>query len=185
MQDPKWELKALDFAADLAKAQAGILGPAVYADSPDLSAFQEHGGKLIHYHGWHDPAIPATSSIRYYESVASHMGGRNKIDSFYRMFLGTGVSHCRDGAGPNAINGASGLPSPSRDPKVDVVEALVEWVENGIAPEQITATRYVDNDPDKGIDSQRPWCPYPAVARYDGSGDRKQAASYACVTPPK
>lgn len=181
MQDPNWDVKTFDFAADLSKAQHGPVGQAVHAESPDLSAFEKRGGKLIHYHGWHDPAIPARSSIRYYESVATQMGGSARLDSFYRLFLGTGMSHCSGGAGPNAINGASGLPAPSRDPQHDVVEALVNWVEKGAAPAQITATQYVGNDPAKGVARQRPWCPYPAVARYSGSGDPNKASSYSCM----
>ena len=31
---------------------------------------------------------------------------------------------------------------------------------------------------------QRPVCAYPAEARYKGSGDVNDAASFTCVTPP-
>ena len=72
----------------------------------------------------------------------------------------------RRGPGPNAVGGVFGLPSPSRDPAHDVVSALAHWVEDGVAPTQITATSYRDDDPGKGIVAQRPWCAYPAVARF-------------------
>lgn len=78
-----------------------------------------------------------------------------------------------------------GLPSPSRDPAHDVVAALAHWVEDGVAPDQIIATRYQDNDPAKSVEAQRPWCAYPATANYSGQGDRSAAASYACVAPSK
>jgi feruloyl esterase len=185
MQDPNWDLKSFSFDADLSEALNGSVGKAVYADSPDLSAFEKRGGKLIHYHGWHDPAIPAAASIKYYQSVAANVGGGDKIQSFYRLFLGTGVSHCSGGVGPSAIGGASGLPAPSNDPRHDVVASLARWVEEGVAPDQITATRYVENDPSKGVESQRPWCLYPAAPRYDGKGDRNQASSYSCAQPEK
>ena len=108
------------------------------------------------------------------------MGGVKDIQSFYRLFLGTGMEHCGRGPGPNAIGGIFGLPSPSQDPEHDLVAALAHWVENGVAPAQITATSYRDNDVAKGIVAQRPWCPYPAVAIYGGQSDRNKAESYAC-----
>jgi hypothetical protein len=37
--------------------------------------------------------------------------------------------------------------------------ALAHWVEDGVAPDQIIATRYRDNDPTKGIEAQRPGVP--------------------------
>jgi feruloyl esterase len=65
------------------------------------------------------------------------------------------------------------------------VSALARWVEDGKAPDQIIATLYRNDDPSKGVAAQRPWCPYPAVARYSGQGSRTDAASYACTAPSK
>jgi feruloyl esterase len=53
-------------------------------------------------------------------------------------------------------------------------------VEEGVAPERIVATKYVDDDPAKGIARQMPLCPWPKQAAWDGRGDPDQAASYAC-----
>ena len=44
------------------------------SDSADLSAFKKRGGKLIQYHGWNDPAIPARSSILYAEDLRRRKG---------------------------------------------------------------------------------------------------------------
>jgi feruloyl esterase len=99
--------------------------------------------------------------------------------------MAPGMQHCGLGLGPNAVGGVFGLPSPSRDPTHDVVAALAHWVEDGKAPDQIIATNYRDNDPPKGVVAQRPWCAYPAVARYSGQGDRADAASYVCTPPAK
>ena len=95
------------------------------------------------------------------------------------------MTHCGGGPGPNAVGGAYGLPSPTRDPAHDIVSALAHWVEDGVAPDQIAATLYHDDDPAKGVAAQRPWCAYPAVAHYSGQGDRTAAASYACEAPVK
>jgi len=97
--------------------------------------------------------------------------------------MAPGMEHCGGGPGPNAVGGVFGLPSPSRDHAHDVVAALAHWVEHGAAPVFIIATRYLDNDPAKGIEAQRPWCPYPAAARFTGEGERGTATSYACAAP--
>ena len=52
--------------------------------------------------------------------------------------------------------------------------------EQGKAPEQIVATKYVDDDPGKAVQSTRPLCPYPQTARWDGKGDVKDAKSFSC-----
>jgi hypothetical protein len=183
--DPDWDFRSISPINALAKALDSQAGKAVDVAKPDLSAFQSAGGKLIQYHGWADPAIPAGSSIRYYESVAEKMGGIASIQSFYRLFLAPGMSHCGGGAGPNAVGGAFSLPAPSRDAEHDVVAALEHWVEDGVPPVEITATLYRDNDANKGIAAQRPWCAYPATAHYSGQGDRLQTARYACKAAEK
>jgi feruloyl esterase len=178
-QDPSWDVDAFNLKADLNDVMGGPIGEAVAAENPDLSAFKRKGGKLIHYHGWHDPSISARSSIRYYESVVERQGGIENAQTFYRLFLGTGMEHCAGGPGPNAVGGA-GVKPPSRDPSHDVVAAVEHWVEDGVPPSQIYATRYSGNDPEKGIESQRPWCPYPEVAHYSGHGDITKPENFAC-----
>jgi feruloyl esterase len=56
-------------------------------------------------------------------------------------------------------------------------------VEQGEAPEQIVATHYRDNDPAKGITAQRPLCPYPTAARFNGRGDGRRALDWTCTAP--
>ena len=179
---PDWRIDDQNVVEALADAEKKTAEPLDSAN-PDLSAFKAAGGKLIQYHGWHDAAIPAQSSIEYYQSVAAKMDGVDNIRSFYRLFLAPGMEHCGGGPGPNAVGGVFGLPSPSRDPGHDIVAALAHWVEDGAAPDSIVATRYRDNDPAKAIEAQRPWCAYPATARYAGRGDRSAPASFVCQAP--
>jgi hypothetical protein len=177
---PDWRIGGRNVGADFA-ISVKKTGDALDADNPDLSAFKAAGGKLIQYHGWNDAAIPPRNSINYYTAVAGKMGGVEQIKPFYRLFMAPGMEHCGLGPGPNAIGGVFGLPSPSQDPEHDVVAALARWVEQGVAPETIVATRYQDNDPTKGIEAQRPWCAYPAIARYSEKGERSEASSFACA----
>jgi hypothetical protein len=58
--------------------------------------------------------------------------------------------------------------------------ALQKWVEDGVAPKQIVATKYVDDDPAKGVVMTRPLCPYPQTAHWDGKGKVEASESFTC-----
>jgi feruloyl esterase len=154
-----------------------VIGIAVAAENPDLSAFAKRGGKLIQWHGWHDGGIPSRNSVRYYEAVVKQMGA-DSTRPFYRLFLGTGVGHCGGGGAPDQIGGGFQGRAGARDAEHDVVEALVKWIKEGSAPDRIIATRFGDNN---AVVAQRPWCVYPQNARWDGKGDRNKAESYSCA----
>ena len=181
-EKPDWDFRRMNFDTDVKLATAKT-GQALDATDTNLDRFKAAGGKLIQVHGWSDAALPPAASIQYYEAVAAKMGGVPQTQSFYRLFMAPGMQHCGGGAGPNAFGGPFGLPAPTHDALHDVVAALAHWVEDGVAPAQIVATKYQDNDPRKGISMQRPWCPYPAVARYSGQGSRNEPASFACAAP--
>jgi feruloyl esterase len=75
------------------------------------------------------------------------------------------------------MNHCGGGPSTSQ---FDAFAAVVNWVENGDAPDSILATAPAAT-PWPG--RTRPLCPYPAIARYKGTGDVNLAASFECRTP--
>jgi feruloyl esterase len=56
----------------------------------------------------------------------------------------------------------------------DMLTAIVDWVEQGHAPAQVTATGRAFPG------RSRPLCPYPQHAQYNGSGDSELAASFSC-----
>ena len=184
-ENPKWDFRTLDFDTDVAYAyeKAGVV---LNSDSPDLRSFRARGGKLIQYHGWADAAISPFGSIDYYEKVLKFFqkypdprGGGKPVSDFYRLFMVPGMGHCAGGAGPNSF-GNAGLQFYG-DPNRDVVTALEQWVEKGVAPEQLVGTGKSALDSAKPL--TRPLCVYPQVARYDGSGDPANAASFRCALP--
>jgi feruloyl esterase len=76
-----------------------------------------------------------------------------------------GMNHCAGGRGTDVF---------------DAVGAIEAWVATGQAPARITASRVV-----KGVvERTRPLCPYPQVARWDGTGSTNDAAAFACVPAP-
>jgi feruloyl esterase len=148
--------------------------------NPDLRPFQAHGGKLILYHGWNDPAISALATVDYYNSVVEKVG-RTETEKFVRLFLVPGMQHCGGGPGPADF----GQWGRSSDPALDdaahnITLALEDWVEKGKAPEQVIARGSYEAAGRKFSFSE-PICAYPKAAEYKGSGDMKDAASYACV----
>ena len=143
----------------------------------DLSEFRDHGGKMIQYAGWADTAIAPENGLNYYRKVTSVMGD---VHSFYRVFMAPGMAHCYGGAGPNSFgNGTSD--GPILDTKHDLLKALDLWVERGIAPDKIIATKYFNDDRAMGVAMQRPLCPYPQISRYNGFGRTSDRSSFECV----
>ena len=156
------------------------LAKVLNANSTDLGEFREHGGKLLMYHGWADPLIPSQSSINYFNALVGNNGqgfqqasfssdgspGLRRTQSFARLFMVPGMYHCSGGPGPNTF---------------DALSPLVNWVENGVAPETITATKFVADTP-PAVQMTRPLCVYPKVAKYNGSGSTSIAANFTCVT---
>jgi hypothetical protein len=179
---PTWDWRTFDFDRDMAEVDE-MLGPHVNgATVANIDAFKAHGGKLLIYHGWADAIVNPLDTITFYETLAKAPGGADKLQGSPRLFLLPGVEHCGlgGGDGPDAVGSEHGLPAPEVDPEHDVLAALAQWVETGIAPERLIATKFERDDPTKPIVMQRPACPYPKKAHYSGSGDTNAAASFVC-----
>ena len=179
-EDKNWDFRNFDFVNDTAKARAK-LGALMDASNPDLSAFRKRGGKLIQYHGLLDGSIPPAMSARYYDDVVEHMGSIDATQDFYRLFLAPGVLHCGFGPGPNAFGNLG--PRGPANAEHDTLLALQKWVERGVAPSQIIATKYAGDDPANGVQSTRPLCVYPQVAKWNGSGPIERGESFRCALP--
>jgi feruloyl esterase len=171
-RDPKWDWRQFDFDHDAALARK-IVGPSTDALNADLSSFKARGGKLLITHGWDDPFVPSGWTIHYLRSViatqAAHRSkGRSaeeETGTFVRLFMVPGQGHA-SGLGPQVIS---------------QVDEISRWVEQGVAPSRIIATKYVADDPAKGVTMTRPLCPFPQAAHYSGKGDPNRAESFECV----
>lgn len=193
-EDPQWDWHTADFHREMTLAEektAAILN----AWSPDLRSFRDHGGKLIHYHGWSDAAVAPRDSVDYYGRVRTFLAtypdprtsNPASIDSFYRLFLVPSMQHCAGGQGPTSFGNNDMPPGIPDDADHDIVMALDRWVTQGIAPDRIVATGALGADPTAGVKGTpitRPICPYPTVAHYKGTGDTNAAENFSCVAPP-
>lgn len=159
--------------------QTDIFGVSTW--SGDLSAFRAHGGKLITTHGMMDGLISSDNSARYYNHLSNTMGlPPQDLDNFYRYFRISGQGHCGGGDGAWDI-GQRYTVRPARpfDAENNVYLAIVNWVENGTAPEVIRGYRSAGEG---GPAYTRKHCKYPARNAYVGPGNYTDENAWRCVT---
>ncbi|MFC3100168.1 tannase/feruloyl esterase family alpha/beta hydrolase [Altererythrobacter lauratis] len=126
----------------------------------NLSTFLRRGAKIMFYHGVSDPWFSAIDTWEYFQR-AREANGAAAWDDAARFYMVPGMLHC---SGGNAFD------------RFDLLSPLVEWVEQGRAPNGITARR------SDGAAGERPLCAHPAYPHYTG-GDPALAASYSCRLP--
>jgi Tannase and feruloyl esterase len=139
----------------------------------DLAGVRDRGAKVIVYHGVSDAIFSVDDTTAWYEGLRARNGG--DASSFARFFRVPGMAHCGGG--------------PSTD-QFDMLTALVQWVENGVAPDSVVAVargpgNAVGVNPDVpsgwSPNRSRPLCPYPKVARLRaGATDLETADSFTC-----
>ncbi|KAB5557853.1 feruloyl esterase B precursor [Coniochaeta sp. 2T2.1] len=187
-EDPNWDPSTFTYA-DIELAHRINPGNAS-SDDYDLTPYRSNGGKIIMYHGLADGIIPTKSSLYFYNHVyrALLQKGLCGLDDFYRLFLIPGMNHCSGspnapwyiGGGSQAVTGATHSVPGFEDAKHDVILAMIRWVEQGVAPDELIATKYKEDNVAAGVELQRPLCPYPLQAKYVGSGNASDPSSWSC-----
>jgi feruloyl esterase len=163
------------------------------ASDYDMRPFAERGGKMMLFHGYADGLIPVRSSDLFFQRLADASGGVDALQEWMRFMHVPGMQHVYGTAvdapwyfaGPNsqAALGTDVFSVPGfEDPKHDILLALMNWVENGTAVEEIVATTWkTSTNINSGVLRQRPLCMWPKRQTYDGVGDPNLPASFACV----
>jgi feruloyl esterase len=149
-----WDWHTFDLS-DGPKRMAKLLAQDVNATDGNLTRFRSRGGKLIAYHGLADWLVVPGETLRYRGALLRDTKGN--LDDYYRLYMIPGMAHCGGGAGLNGV---------------DALGALVKWVEQDAAPGTLPASGRL----------RRPVCAYPQIAKYRGSGDPNDLASFTCVT---
>jgi hypothetical protein len=163
---PQWDWHTLtydNYEAFFNLTQIRV-GPIMGSDNPNLSAFRATGGKILMWQGGADQLIMTRGSSMYYDAVANLMvgGDYSQLMPWFRHFIVPGNAHCGGGSAPQVAG---------------MFQTMVNWVENGTAPDTLTATQSLGG----GVTRTRPVCPYPKVATYIGGGaDPNQFASWVC-----
>ncbi|HZP07149.1 MAG TPA: tannase/feruloyl esterase family alpha/beta hydrolase [Terracidiphilus sp.] len=160
-QNPDWDWRAFDLDRDAEKANAVDNG--VDELDPDLTAFANHNGKLLLYHGWADQQVAPGSTVQFYQSVLDATKDHARSSEWIRLFMVPGMGHCSGGEGPDTFD------------KISIIE---QWVEQGKAPTEIVASHRTAGK----VDRTRPLCPYPETARYRGTGSIDEAINFSCTS---
>lgn len=138
----------------------------------DLRELRNRGGRIMVFHGAADAVFSVDSSTRWFTALDAAHGGT--AAAFARVFSVPGMAHCAGG--------------PATD-EFDMLTPLVRWVEQGVAPQSVTARARGPGHPgganaevpgEWAADRSRPLCPFPQVAHYRGTGNVEDAASFAC-----
>lgn len=132
----------------------------VDATSTDLDAFIDKNGKIIFYHGMADAIFSANDTVNYFDKLGKRYG--DDRDEMSRLYLIPGMSHCGGGLATDDFDGLS---------------ALVDWVENNKAPQEIIAK---SGRSTPWPNRSRPLCPFPQQAVYKGSGSIEESSSFKC-----
>jgi feruloyl esterase len=153
-----WNTLAQNQFDDETQLATNVVAP--YSDimSTSFTKLDTSHTKIIMYHGGADQLIPWRQSVYYYNKVINEYGGLANAKSFYRFFLIPGMGHCS--GGPAGFSPAN-----------TVFNTMVNWVENGVAPDTLTLT---------SATRSRLHCTWPQTAIYNGSGSTDDAANYTC-----
>lgn len=143
--------------------QLSLVGSMFNAFNPDLTALRARGSKLILWNGTQDTSVSARDNARYYDEVVSKMG-QASADETVELYLAPGVGHCFGGPGPD---------------RIDLMKALVNWTEYGVAPSKQGLIHAKVDTSGKTVE-ERPACKYPSYARYKGVGNPKASDSFVC-----
>ena len=128
------ELARFSFTQEWFNRVSEVGAPLYNAGNTNLRPFEQHGGKLIMWHGLTDDSVPPAMSVAFYQGVQKQLGDK-VTDSFLRLFLIPGVGHCGGGQG---------------FPQVDVLGPLMAWTEMKKAPAMIVAGRTANQQMGRG-----------------------------------
>jgi hypothetical protein len=167
--DSSWltqaKISTFDLNVDYGPVAAGLQAAGADHDKIAIAAFIASGKKLINWHDGADELLSFKEHARNVvsmHSIAKTMGLADP-SSNSRLFIVPGTPHA----------GGSGLIGGG----VDWATSIVDWVEKGIAPSQLTYS-----SPPPGVAKSLPVCQYPAYPRYI-SGDVNASSSYSCTAP--
>lgn len=132
-------------------------------DDTNLSHFKKRGGKLLIWQPQSGGPFSPQDMVNWYTEMSHEMHGFEETQSFARLFMMPGVNHCGGGPGTSTI---------------DAFSPVVNWVENGNAPATLLGTAPAAGNPFPG--RTRALCPYPAYAKYKGTGSLELAESFEC-----
>lgn len=143
----------------ITSGQGRFMAAILDASSPDLRRFAANPRhKLLIFHGWSDPIVPAEPTVDYYETMAKETFAADfdKTRGQVRLFMFPGMAHCSGGPGPGA-------------PEDLLLRRLQEWVEGGKPPDYVIGHHRTNGV----VDNERKICAFPSRPIYTGPEGRQ------------
>jgi feruloyl esterase len=160
-KDPAWDAARFNSRTDLDLALAADPDDVLGSTDTNLRAFFARGGKLLLYHGWSDAQVTPYNTIDFFQKVVGAQGGAG-VGTSIQLYMVPGMNHCQGGPGTDNF---------------DRISAIEEWIKTGVAPKRIEAWHMTNGV----VDRTRPLCPFGQVARWNGTGNTNESASFSCV----
>lgn len=154
------------------RAKPSGVGP--YGPRPDLSAFEQTGGKALFFVGEGDIGSSNQANEAFFDDLTTNMG-KARVEKMARLYTVPNWGHCGEPGMGNAgpIDGNDQL-----------LQTLINWVEKGEAPLKVVTHRGADRArmifgggggeraaqyPFSGPSRDYALCPYPMVSVFDKS----------------
>ena len=160
---PAPNLASFDVNTDYYLFSSGLQRAGADHDKNAIAAYVASGHRLLSWHDAGDPLLSVNDHARNFATMTASAKAMGLADTRTnaRMFLVPASTH---GAGANF-------------PQVDWLGAIIDWVENGNAPNQLTYNFTVG-----ATARAMPVCEAPKYPRYNGTGDVNAAASFTCTS---
>ena len=160
LNEPHWEAANFTVEAYFERIRSILQDRYQFdAETAGLKQFLDSGKKILVWHGSEDTIDSHRDTIRKWDELESAAGVPARQNA--RLFVLPGVQHCGGGVGADTF---------------DPFTAMVNWVEKGVAPDDLLASK-LDSLPVLS----RPVCRHPAYPRYRGAGDVNLAENYRCT----
>ncbi|MEI9932514.1 MAG: tannase/feruloyl esterase family alpha/beta hydrolase [Rhizomicrobium sp.] len=156
--NPNWDFHTFNPDVDVPYADS-LWASTLNASSPNLDAFKAAGGKLLMAQGQSDAIVVPQNTIDYYRNVKRRYSA--DTEAFARLFMEPGYGHCGPPPGPSAW---------------DPIVAIAGWVETGVAPDSIIASK-TNGD---GSVTSRPLCPLSAAGALQGAWRCERRRNFRC-----
>ena len=143
---------------DVDKDSASCFRSAGRAGLRQIYRFSGRGGKILFSIKIHNAYLPLRYA-RVLQIFTATNGGADSVRDWSRMFLVPGMSHCGGGPGLDQF---------------DMLGAVVNWVEDGVAPDAVIATGRAFPG------SQPPFVCVSKHAQYGGQGNTEDAKNFSC-----
>lgn len=159
---PAPNLATFDVNLDYYMFESGLQRAGADHDRNAIAAYVASGRKLLSWHDAGDPLLSVNDHMRNFATMSASAAGLGLADtrSNARLFIVPASSH---GAGGNLT-------------EIDFLSAIIDWVENNRAPDQLTY-KFTAGATARTL----PVCESPKYPRYNGTGDVNAATSYTCT----